>query len=370
MNIVRLILSIVCIVFAMVLGIISSITEGCSKKHSSRKDRIDDIPRYMKRGFREKYLGRHENQYTNIDDAQFHYALDRMKHEIGGGREKHKSLKSKSKTDTPIKKKSELHKWYNFESWDTLVNNSLEWHHYINDRKHARTQFFFNWEKVFEKVSPYVRNEKFEVIGVLRAEPDGKTLYVHGMEKSPSMESTGSYAAGVPYHLVKKYANIPGYFLFHTHPMGINGDPLPSDADLYSCLLDCYSDRFVGHVVVGEYGAVVYFLKSERIEQLEQGGTLKYFTYCYDLISAWNSFTNSSGPVNQKERVSFLEKWGFDMIVIPSPNYISDSYDKLFLPSVVHDRFTKTKYELLDRIKDFIKKLEINEERKNKNNKK
>lgn len=364
MNIVRFVFSIICIIFAIILSILGSVTDKHTKKHS-RRDRIDEVPRFMRRGFREKYIGRHESEYTNIDDAQFHYALDRMKYEIGGGGEKRKTLQNKIKNET-IKKKIGIHKWYNDESWDTLVNNSIEWHHYMNDRKHARTQFFFNWEKVFEKVLPYVRNEKIEAIGVIRAESDRKTLYVNGMERSPSMESTGSYAAGIPYHLVKKYANIPGYFLFHTHPMGINGDPLPSDADLYACLLDCYSNRFVGHVVVGEYGAIVYFIKQERLEQLVQGGALKYFTYCYDLISAWNSFSNSSGPVNQKERISFLEKWGFDMIIIPSPHYISDSYDKLFLPGVIHDRFTKTKYELLDRIKDFIKKLELEDARKNK----
>lgn len=358
MDILRLIGSMLCAMFAIIVGVFSSIP----KKHHHHKDKVNDIPRYMKRGFVSKYYGMHENSYTNIDDAQFHYSLDRMKQEMSGGNE----TKRKSKTGSSNKKKTDKHSWYKYDSWEDLFNNEVEWNHYITDRKHARQQFLFHWDDVFKKVLPFVKNEKFETIGLIRAQPDGKTLYVHEMEKSPSMESTGSYAAGVPYHLVKKYSSMPGYFLFHTHPMGINADPLPSDADLYSCLLDCYSDRYIGHVVIGEYGAIIYFLKQERMEQLETGGALKYFTYCYDLISAWNSICNSSGPINQKDRISFLEKWGFDMIIIPSPYYVADAYDKVFLPSVIHDRFTKTKYELLDKIKDFIKKLEIEDERKRK----
>lgn len=360
MDILRLIGSVICAIFAIIIGIFSSLP----KKHNHR-DKINDVPRYMKRGFVNKYYGRHESEYTNIDDAQFHYALDRMKHEIGGGGGKRKKNESTSKTELIKKKKNDEHRWYKYKEWELLFSNNSDWKSYLNDRKEARIQFLFYWDEVFTKVMPLVRNEKYETIGVLRVHSDNKTLFVYGMEKSPTIESTGSYAAGIPYHLVKKYANMPGYFLFHTHPMGINADPLPSDADLYSCLLDCYVNRFVGHVVIGEYGAIVYFLKTERMEQLESGGDLKYFTYCYDLISAWNAICNSSGPINQRDRINFLEKWGFDMIIIPSPYYIADAYDKLFLPNVIHDRFTKTKYELLDKIKEFIKKLEAEDERKN-----
>lgn len=358
-DIVRLISGIICAIFAIFLGILSSI-----KPHRRHKDKLDDVPRYMKRGFREKYYGMHESKYTNIDDAQFHYILDRMKDEISGSGEKNKKLKSNIKDVTL--KKSNIHGWYKFDTWEDLISHSTERHEYATDRLNARKELFFIWDKVFEKVLPYVRNEKYEIIGVLRAESDRKTLYVHDMQKSPSMESNSSYAAGVPYNLVKKFSNIPGYFLFHTHPMGINADPFPSDADLYSCLLDCYDNKFVGHIVVGEYGAIMYFLKQKRMEHLDAGGALKFFTFCYDLINAWNAFTNSSSLVSQKDRISFLEKWGFDMIIIPSPKYISDSYDKLYMPGVIHDRFIKTKYELLDKIKDFIKKLEIEDARKNK----
>jgi hypothetical protein len=360
MDIVRLIAGLICLMFTIFLGILSSI----KPKH---RDKIDDIPRYMKRGFREKFYGAHENDYSKIDDAQFHYALDKMNKEYKGSKERKKKL-PEIKENT-FKKKDNKHNWYKYKSWKDLINNSNDWSYYLNDRKYARTEFLFNWNKVFDKILPYVKNEKNEVIGVIRVENDNKTLYILDMEVSPNVKRTESYAAGVNYDLVEKYDNIPGYFLFHTHPRGINCDPLPSDADLFTCLLDCYSEKFIGHVVIGEYGAVVYFLRHNRWEQLIPGGMLKYMTYCYDVINAWNSFNNSAAPHKQSERLKFLETWGFDMIIIPSPKYTSDSYDKFFLSSVLHDRFIKTKYELLDRIKNFIKKLEIDEENKKLNNK-
>ena len=375
MDIIKLIMSIICFVMALFLGLLSSITQKTYKI----KDRINDIPRYMKRGFVNKYYGKHESKYTVLDDAQFHYSLDRMNDTIiVGGVEKKIKTKSLGIDHEIINKKKEsinnkeilTHSWYNFKTWQHLYESINYWHNYLNDRKRARYEFLFNWDKVFEKVMPLVKDQKHESIGIIRAESDNKTLYVHSVETSSTIESTASYAAGVPYKLVKKYANIPGYFLFHTHPMRIDIDPFPSDTDLYTCLLDCYSNRFVGHVVIGKYGAIVYFLKDERMSQLESGGALKFFTYCYDLINAWNSFCNSSALINQKDRLSFLEKWGFDMIIIPSSYYISDSYDKLFLPGVLHDKFINTKYELMEKIKDFIKKLEIEDEKKIKNKKK
>lgn len=356
MDLIKLLLSAVCMIFALVISVFSLF----SSSNSTRKDKKRSKSKRFDR--RSMYYGRHESEYTNLDDAQYHYALDRMKDEIFGGVDK-KKLKT-NMSSTLIKKKLTIHKWYNFETWDELFNNDNELNNYINDRLIARNKFLFNWDKVFQKVNPYVKNEKFESIGVIRLEPDGETLYVYDMEKSPTLESNDSYAAGVPYKLVKKYSNIPAYFLFHTHPMGINADPLPSDADIYNCLIDCYYDRFLGHVVIGEYGAIIYFINFERKKQLESGGLLKYFTYCYDLLSAWNSFTNSSGLINQKDRISFLEKWGFEMIIIPSSNYISDTYDKLYLPNVIHDKFINTKYELLDKLKEYIKKVEKDNEQK------
>ncbi len=364
-NILQLLSSIICIIVACISYMFLFFFE---KKDRIVKDKINDIPNYKKQN---NFIGGHESNYSPLDDAFFHYSIDKMKHTFTGSKEK-KIIKNRIKKKETIEepkfiqsKKGEIHSWYNFNSWNDLGNNSIEWQNYVNDRYNARKEFLFNWDKVFDKVMPLVNNDNFEHIGVIRAEPDKKTLYVHSMERSSILGSTGTYAAGVPYELVKKYASIPSYFIFHTHPTP-NCDPLPSDADIYTCLLQCYNHEFVGNVVIGKYGAIIYFLNFDRYDQLITGGLLKYLTYSYDVISAWNALTNSSGPFNPKDRINFLEKWGFEMIIIPSSKYISDSYNKVFLPRVLCDKFIHTKYELLDYIKNYIKKLETEEEKKNK----
>lgn len=384
MDITKLISSIICFIAAIFLGIVSAMgnlkintgsTKGIETLTTKEKGSIlsdvlglTSVGKTIENKIAEKMgnnetKGGHDNEYTSLDDAQFHYSLNRMKDIVNGSKEIEGSNEvsgSKEKKRTYKKKAYSVHSWYKHTSWDTLID-SAESGHYVTDREHARLDFLFDWEKVFAQVWPYVKNETHESIGVIRADNDRKTLFVYKMELAKTLENNDSYAAGISYELVEKYADIPGYFLFHTHPLGINADPFPSDADIYSCLLDCYTNRYVGHAVIGEYGIIVYYLNQNRFLQLLPGGPLKYFTFCYDLINAWNAYTNSSIHINQRDRVSFLEKWGFTMVVIPSSKFISDSHDKVYTPGVIHDRFIKTKYELLDRIKNYIKKLEEKE---------
>ena len=326
-----------------------------NKKHSTKKNKKTNISSMIIR----KSAG--NDDYTNIDEAVYKYSIGRTK-DIFGSNNIQQYVGNKD-PETLKKKDLETHSWYKYKSWDDLFTNKSMRDQYFNDLNYARSEMLFEWDKVFDKVIPLLQ-EKVETIGVLRTESDKKTLYIYAMERSPDIGSTKSYAAGVPVHLVRKYADMPGYFLFHTHPVG--GDPLPSDADIYNSLLDCYTGHFMGHVVIGTYGAVIYFLRSSQLNRLKEGtkSILKYLTYCYDLINAWNAICNSSGPMNEKDRVSFLEFWHYDMVVIPFPKYISYTHNKTFVPKVLtNDRFIYTKYKLSDEIKRTIKNIETDEER-------
>ena len=393
MNVIKCIISIVSVILLLLFGMLTNIINICCNFKDEKKSK--------------KYYGSHDSEYSSIDDATYHYAVDRMNDMVYKKDQKcgryeydkinsiHKKNKIKTKKSKTKKKlpnivtprimeisnnkddvitdhdkyimsslnKKKVHNWYSFNNWCSLRNNVNEYELYLIDRKKARYLFLFNWQKVLDKIHPFVHNEKYEAIGVIRAEPDGTTLYIHSLEKSPVTGNTDTYAAGISNQLVRKYSNIPGYFLFHTHPLCLQCDPLPSDADIYCCLLDCYDNKFVGHAVIGEYGIIVYFIKTNRINELREGGELKFFTYCYDLLNAWNAFNNSANSHNQKDRIEFLGKWGFDMIVIPSSEYISHTYDKKITPPVIHDRFIKTKYELTSKIKEIIKKIETMEDK-------
>lgn len=371
MCIIRFISSIILFMISLVIGIVHIIFNSNSKYGGSF---INDIiggkekktQSKLVKTISTKYAG--DDDYTNIDEAEYSYVLDRTKNIFGSNNNESYVIGTKEISNIK-KKKYETHSWYKYKTWNELMSDKNLASQYREDVDYARTKMLFNWEKVYEKVVPLLK-EEVETIGVIRAESDKKTLYIYGMERAPNTGASKTYAASVPVNLVKKYCNMPGYFVFHTHP-GNNGDPLPSDADIYNSLLDCYSGHFIGHVVIGAYGAVIYFLQPNQLTRLfkePSNKDLKFLTYCYDLLSAWNAICNSSGPMNEKDRVSFLEHWSYDMIVYPFPEYVSITYKKVFTPRILtNDRFIETKYDLLNNLKEFIKELERDEYKNKKN---
>lgn len=237
-----------------------------------------------------------------------------------------------------------------------MYNDPDAWHQYLVDRENAQMSFYFDWNLVLEEVMPLVNDKTVEYIGIIRARDDKKTLYVHKIESSNSNERvSNSYVRSVPVELVKKYSAIPGYFMFHTHPAGVNADPMPSDVDLYMAIVNTPYRQFMGEIVIGEYGIIVYYLNNIRFDNiLKQGSKLAFYTYCYDVIMAWNSI-NSMTVIRLQDRLLMAEKYGITMLIVPSPLYISDNHFKEFVPKILYDRFIKTKYELLDHIKETIK---------------
>jgi hypothetical protein len=257
------------------------------------------------------------------------------------------------------------HSWYNFDNWEELENDKFAWMQYKIDRKKARYNFLFDWSDIIKELSPIVNKDNIEYIGIIRARPDKKTLYVHEMESTVNSNiSNKSYLYTISDKFVKKYIKIPGYFLFHTHPK--NGDAMPTDSDIYMSLLHSLTQYFIGEVVVGSYGIIIYYLNDKRYNDIiKQGGLLAFYTFCYDVIMSWNS-VNSMESIRLDDRLLLLEKFGLTMILIPSALYISLNQFKQIKPEILFDRFIKTKYELLDIIKEIIKREEY-KELKNKN---
>lgn len=257
-----------------------------------------------------------------------------------------------------------VHNWYNYDSWSDLKKSKKHWEEYMNDRSCARETFLFDWSKVLKKIMPYVNNKKMEYIGTIRAEDDKKTLYIHKMESSKhDKRISDSYVRSVPEKLVKKYYQIPGYFVFHTHPIDVDGDPFPSDSDIYASLWNSLEYYFVGDVVIGEYGVIIYYLTDERVSEiLRRGKLLAFFTFAYDSLMAWNSMT-SMYSYKLEDQILNIEKFGYRMIIIPSYVYISHNYFHTWNSKILIDRFIKTKHELLDYIKGQIRREELKEKK-------
>lgn len=268
-----------------------------------------------------------------------------------------------NKNENNTTKLNKTHKWYKYKNWNTLICNQKYYSIYISDILYSKSNFLFNWHKVFNVTLPLMKKESNECIGVLRCENDGKTLFVYKHESSNDhLYINKSYSSGISNDLIEKYTSIPGYFLFHTHPRSINSHSWPSDEDIFLSLIHCYENKYVGHVVISENGAIVYFIDKIKIKKIRKN-LLKFYYYCYDFIMAWNAFNNSAGPINENDTVNFAKYWNFNILVIPSPLYISKTFNKYIEYNIIEeDKFIHTKYSFLDYLKDLIK---IEESEKN-----
>jgi hypothetical protein len=221
---------------------------------------------------------------------------------------------------------------------------------------------------------PLVYTSTSEHIGIIRLEDDNETLYVHDMEDSVSKESTGVYARSIPTNIVSKYAAIPGYFIFHTHPKGIGADPFPSDVDIFSSILHSYNNEYLGSVIISKYGVIIYNMVPERLEAIYSSLGLKrslnLFTYSYDILMAYNAL-NSMGPHKLQDKIDIMLKYGIKILVIPSSEYIRDQ-DEIWSNNIIFGKIIDKKFELLESIRKSIirieRKLEENNKIDNKNN--
>lgn len=264
-----------------------------------------------------------------------------------------------------IKKK---HNWYKFNTWKELNADKKARIEYIQDRNYARSHMTFDWKLIYKKVMPYIYCKKtHEYVGVIRAESNGKSLYVHKMESSNISTSKGNALRYVPANLVSKYSKIPSYFMFHTHPANIGGEAYPSDIDIYSAILNTYYGRFVGEIVVSEYGIIIYYLSNEKAKKISQttNPELSLFHFCYDIVMAWNVISHKD-KFKLTDQVNFLKEYGVIMMVIPTPNYVAAATLQTFTVPLLTGRFRTGKYELLDKVQKIINEIELEEEIKNK----
>lgn len=264
---------------------------------------------------------------------------------------------------------NETKSWQDYDSW-TKLQYSNAWNNYISDRNHARKNFLFDWTLVLKEVVPMVNNKTEEYIGIIKAKSDKKTLYIDKIESSNDKSSTDSYFRSVPAELVAKYMKFPGYFLFHTHPNHADGDPLPSDIDIFSALHHALDKHYIGEVVISSYGIIIYYLNDSRYEKIDkEGGKLAFYTFCYDVVMSWNSI-NSIERIRIQDRLKLLNNFGITMEIIPSYKYISDNHTKDITPKILCDRFINTKYEILEVIKELVKREEYKESKGLKSRKK
>lgn len=206
--------------------------------------------------------------------------------------------------------------WIQYGTWTRIKKDKEAFDQYIKYRNKVHNSFKFDWTNVWKQVKPKLYIKK-ESIGLIKCELDGKTLYVDCMHTSRT-----DY---ISHTLTKKYSNKIGYYIFHTHPIDKKVSPLPSDQDILVSLLYSLDLTFLGEVLISEYGIFIYYLPmSIRNHILQNNNYLAYFTYCYNVISAWNSFL-SMNKYRIQDRISILKRFGMHIHHISTKKYIEDN---------------------------------------------
>jgi hypothetical protein len=230
----------------------------------------------------------HANEIHPLGDAMYEYArslkeADRIPPQITGGAAK----------KVPDKPPPALKPWTKYKTWKDLVEDPGACQDYQNQRKEAIYEPNFDWSKVLEIVNPLLAENR-EFIGVVNAEKDGRTLYVTAHEASPVEAGSikdGVTFASVPSELVAKYGNMPGLFIFHTHPADERGSPLPSSQDLACAIHFSAMGRYAASVVISKYGVLAYGLNRTGYDTINEAKNweLASSNLIYDVCAAHES---------------------------------------------------------------------------------
>jgi hypothetical protein len=243
--------------------------------------------------------------------------------------------------------------WTEYATWEDMRKDPGAEADYLAQRAAVLDNPNLDWTFVLRKVVPKL-NENREYIGIINLGADGRTLRLEAQEPSPveagTMQSETAFAE-VPAELVKKYAERPALFFFHTHPADPRGSPLPSSHDLVlgAWLAGC--SRFAASVVISRYGVIVYGLKWAAYKAVNEARDwrLAMLHLCYDVSSAHEAI-RSWEDHTIGDYLGFYPRHRLLLLVYPTPEMVSDSYRYKFGRDLEHP----TDHDLVSQYRDDI----------------
>jgi hypothetical protein len=218
--------------------------------------------------------------------------------------------------------------WITYETWSALAKDAEATAHYLAQRADVLHNPNLDWAPVLRVMGPKLA-DKYEYIGLVNLEPDGKTLRLEAYEASPvEMGTTGSETtwASVPEELVEKYAERPALIIFHTHPADPRGSPMPSSHDLSCSIYLSALSRFAASAVISRYGVFMYALDKEGDKAVHNAADMKLamlhlshdVVVAHEALRSWSSHT-------LPEYLAFYPRHMLTMTVYPTPEMIGDS---------------------------------------------
>jgi hypothetical protein len=228
-------------------------------------------------------------------------------------------------------KKNKIKKWTSFKTWDELKNNEYSLNEYMEQRSQFLNNPNLDWSDVLEVVLPKLNDNK-EYIGIINLHKD--KLYVSRMEASTTnINANSDIFASIPEELVSEICEIPGLFVFHTHPADIRGSPLPSSHDILTAINLGAVTRYAGSVVISRYGILVHGLDWSAYKAINRAKDWEaaLLNYSFDVVTAHETIRSWSSH-KLDDYLDFYSRYRMYMFVYPSYELIGDNrkYDYLW----------------------------------------
>jgi hypothetical protein len=243
--------------------------------------------------------------------------------------------------------------WTEYATWEDMRGDPGAEADYLAQRAAVLDNPNLDWTFVLRKVVPKL-SENREYIGIINLDADGRTLQLEAQEPSPveagTTQSETAFAE-VPAELVKKYAERPALFFFHTHPADPRAHPLPSSHDLVlgAWLAGC--SRFAASVVISRYGVIVYGLEWSAYKAVNEAKDwrLAMLHLCYDVSSAHEAI-RSWEDHTIGDYLGFYPRHRLLLLVYPTPEMVSDSHRYTLGRNLEHP----TDHDLVSQYRDDI----------------
>jgi hypothetical protein len=228
-------------------------------------------------------------------------------------------------------KKNKIKKWTSFKTWDELKNNEYSLNEYMEQRSQFLNNPNLDWSDVLEIVLPKLNDNK-EYIGIINLRKN--KLYVSRMEASTTtINANADIFASIPEELVAEICEIPGLFVFHTHPADTRGSPLPSSHDILTAINLGAVTRYAGSVVISRYGILVHGLDWSAYKAINRAKDWEaaLLNYSFDVVTAHETIRSWSSH-KLDDYLDFYSRYRMYMFVYPSYEMIGDKrkYDYLW----------------------------------------
>jgi hypothetical protein len=287
---------------------------------SGREDAYLPIPL-----FTHKYSSK--NNFTLPDDLEIANSVSKNK--FSYPKITHKYVSGKKKPATDDSYKYDL-SWMKYKTWADLRSSKKHYNAYNDCRRAILQNKHLDWSKINSTIIPKLR-ENFEYIGTIDIQPDGKTLYISSLKRSPIIKGKNDNElvyASIPNDLVATMSNCPALFLFHTHPDDVHCDPMPSSEDISTSIFFAAINRYAANVIISAYGIILYSASGYVINMIngfssniEWESAVLNFSHdvvaAHETIRSWSAYT-------LRDYMDFYSRYNLFIYIYPSSRFVAE----------------------------------------------